>query len=190
MREPNAGRVMHVYRAATDDQVAAGLSWYSAAHDVAAELDPGNVRRAAGVLAALSPRVSWKRNQMLARLAYETGSASGTLGRSCQAADAILAGEDPLQVLNGPKVRAFFTLIADPDDADAVCVDRHAVDVAVGLRLDEVDRSAWYQLARGGLYERFAGCYRRAAERLGVLPGQVQAVTWVTWRDQFGVTAG
>jgi hypothetical protein len=38
-------------------------------------------------------------------------------------------------------------------------------------------------LTRGGLYERFADCYRAAAERLGILAGEVQAVTWVTWRE-------
>ena len=71
MRAPNAGRVMKVYRAATPEQVDAGLGWYRAAHAAAAGLDPGNVRRAAGVIAALSPRVAWERNLDLAEDAYE-----------------------------------------------------------------------------------------------------------------------
>jgi hypothetical protein len=178
---------MNVYRSATPDQVADGLAWYSVAHAEAVSLDPTNVHRAAGIIAALSPRVRWEHNLVLARAAYENGAASGTLGRSCRAANAILAGAEPADVLNGPKVLAFYQLIADPNHERAVCIDRHATDVAVGMRLDEAERSAWYQLHRGGLYEKFADCYRRAAQRLGVLPGQVQAVTWVTWRDQVGI---
>lgn len=187
MRTPTARRVLSVYRSATPDQLADGLAWYDVAHAEAVALDPTKVHRAAGVIAALSPRVRWGRNLALAKDAYKHGTASGTMGRSCLAANAILAGADPSEVLTGPKVRAFYQLIADPDHKQAVCVDRHAIDVAVGLRLDEADRSAWYQLNRGGLYETFADCYRRAADILGVLPGKVQAVTWVTWRDQVGI---
>jgi hypothetical protein len=118
--------------------------------------------------------------------AYADGHASGTLGRSCAVADAILGGTAPLDVLAGPKVRAFYALIADPGRADVVCVDRHAVDVAVGLRLGEAERSRCYPLARAGWYDRFADCYRRAGQRLGVRAAQVQAVTWLVWRDQAG----
>jgi hypothetical protein len=184
---PTAGNVLRAYRAATDEQRQEGIDWYRNAHGAAASLDPGDPARAAGVIAALSPRVAWARNLELAAHAYQQGRAWGTLGRSCRAADAILAGADPRMVLTGPKVRAFFTLINDPDDAETVCVDRHAIDVAVGMRLDELDRSAWYRLDRSELYERFAGCYRRAAARLGVLPGQVQAVTWVSWRERLSL---
>lgn len=179
---PTARQVLRVYRQATDEQVTEGLRWYHHAHGVAASLDPADPRRAAGVIAALSPRVAWARNVELAARACADGRASGTLGSSQRAADAILAGGDPLAVLRGPKVRAFFTLIADPDDPVAVCVDRHGIDVAVGQRLREAQRSAWFPLQRRGLYDTFAGCYRRAARRLGVRPAQVQAVTWVHWR--------
>ncbi len=184
MMAPNAARIMRVYRAATAEQAEAGLRWYVAAHDAAAELDPGNTRRAAGVIAALSPRTSWERNLLLARNAYERGEATGALGRSCRAANAILAGGEPLDVLSGQKVRAFFQLIADPTDNQTVCVDRHAVRVALGYDLSDRELSAIH-LERNGLYGRFVDTYRRAADKLSVLPWQAQAVTWVTWRDRF-----
>lgn len=182
MISPNAGRVLNIYRAATDEQRMEGIDWYRNAHGAAASLDPRNVERAAGVIAALSPRTRWEHNLELAAATYVRGKASGTLGMSCRAADAIFAGAHPLDVLKGPKVRAFYTLISDPDDDRTVCVDRHAIDIALGTRLDDTDRSTTYALDRGGLYEKFAACYRRAAVRLGVTPARVQAVTWVTWR--------
>lgn len=181
MAFPTTPNVLRVYEAATDEQVREGLDWYHNAHGFAASLD-GDARRAAGVIAALSPRVSWARNAELAARVYAEGRASGTLGRSCRAAEAILAGVDPLDVLNGPKVRAFFLLIANPDDNRTVCIDRHAIDVAVGARLEERDRVALFPLDRRGLYEKFSRCYRRAAKHLGVTPSKVQAATWVAWR--------
>jgi hypothetical protein len=186
--KPTAGRVLRVYRAASPEQVTEGLEWYANAHDIAVALDPADPRAAAGVLAALSPRMTWGRNVELARRAYDDGAASGTLGWACRKANAILVGADPLDVLSGPKERAFFTLIATPADPRTVCIDRHAIDVAIGQRLDERDRATWFQLNRNGLYETFADCYRRAAARLQVRPGQVQAVTWVAWRASVGLT--
>lgn len=184
--KPTAAKIVAAFRKASDEQQVEGRDWYVNAHAVAASLCPTDPRQAAGVMAALSPRTSWPRNLELAARAYAEGFASGSLSRSCAAADAILGGTDPLVVLNGPKVRSFFTLIADPTDATTVCVDRHAIDVAVGKHMEGWDRSMQFPLNRKGLYERFAGFYRSAAKTIGdVRPAQVQAVTWVTWREQF-----
>lgn len=186
--QPSPRNIIRVFEDATAEQREAGMSWYRDAHGAAASLDPDNPRRAAGVIAALSPQTSWPRNLELAARAYADGKASGTLGRSVAQADAILAGADPLDALRGPKVRAFFALIADPDDPDTVVIDRHAVDIAVGKRQAVRERDQAFPLARRGRYARFADTYRKAARRLGVTAGQAQAVTWVAWRDQYAGT--
>lgn len=177
---PLTPRILRVYDSATPEQLAEGAEWYHNAHGLAASLDPKNPRRAAGVIAALSPRLPWAKNVELAGRVYAEGRASGVLGRSRRAADAIFGGADPLDVLGGPKVRAFFTLINDPEDPKTVCVDRHAIDIALGdEKLSDRTRPA---LHRGDMYERFCRSYRRAAVHLGCLPSAVQATTWVTWR--------
>jgi hypothetical protein len=183
---PTMPNIIKIYNAATEDHIREGLSWYRDAHALASELDPSDPDRAAGVIAALSPRESWTRNVYLATLLYERNGdlQDGTLTSNLDKARRIFNGEAPLDVLGGDKVRAFYTLISDPDNADAVCVDRHAFDVAVGRKTDDKTRQA---LGRKGAYDRFARAYRRAAEVLGVTPAQVQAVTWVAWRQ--GVTA-
>lgn len=181
-RAPRTHRIVSTYQDANRATVKAGLTWYRDAHAAASSLDPHNPERAAGVIAALSPRLGWARNLELAARTFADGHASGTLGASCRAATAIYKGAAPLDVLRGPKVRAFYTLIADPSDADTVCVDRHAIDIAVGLRMTVAERDADYVLTKDGLYERFARAYRRAAETLGKTPAQVQAVTWLHWR--------
>ncbi len=180
---PAARSILAVYRRATPEQVEEGHAWYATAHELARRLDPGNMSRASGVIAALSPRLRWEQNVTLAERAYADGAATGTLTRSCQAANAILGGADPLTVLNGPKVRAFYTLITDPH-ADVVVIDMHAIDIAVGRPLTDDVRSRLFPLARKGWYRRFEGCYRRARQHIPGKPpaSWIQAATWTAWR--------
>lgn len=181
---PHASKILATFRRATDDQLAAGVAWYADAHSVALALDPQDVHRAAGVLAALSPRMPWDRNVLLAARTYADGQASGTLGGNCRKAERILNGERWQDVLGGDKVRAFAATIADPTDPDAVVIDRHAFDVAVGRVTDDATRSV---LSRKGVYERFAAEYRKVARTVGLSPAQVQAVCWVVWREEKGL---
>jgi hypothetical protein len=78
------------------------------------------------------------------------------------------------------KTGHFYRCILDPMDADAVCIDRHAHDIAVGEEYGARDRG----LGAKGRYALIAHCYREAALRLGELPSVLQAVTWVVWRDR------
>lgn len=187
---PLASNILDVYRDATVREQSEGRDWYADAHALAVKLDPENPARAAGVLAALSPQTGWGRNVRLAARAYADGYASGTLGRSVRAADAILAGADPDSVLRGPKVNAFYRSIADPTDVEPVVIDRHAFDIAVGRETGDVARE---QLTRVGQYERWARAYRRAArtitEETGIdtTAAQVQAITWLAWRRRKGL---
>lgn len=178
---PLVSNVLAVYRMANAEQLRNGLSWYLDAHNTARVLDPNRVHRAAGVIAALSPMMGWEANKRAAMLAYKREFADGLgLSRNCQKANRILYGEHPLDVLGGNKVRAFYATIENPTgDIDPV-IDRHAFDIAVGEVTDDKRRSA---LSRKGVYAEFAHVYREAAILVGIGSAQMQAVTWVTWRD-------
>jgi hypothetical protein len=67
----------------------------------------------------------------------------------------------------------------NPSDPVAVCVDRHAYDICVGIPLGDWNRG----LSAKGRYALVAQCYWEAAQRLGETPSVVQAVTWVAWRN-------
>ncbi len=177
--EPDPRKIIALFRSATSEELAEGMAWYADAHSIALALDPQSPARAAGTLAALSPRLDWLQNVKLAARTYAEGAASGTLGDNCRKANAILSGAAPEDTLSGPKVRAFYAAIADPTDSNAVVIDRHAFDIAIGHVTSDETRAV---LGRKGVYERFADAYRKAARILGVAPSQVQAVTWVAWR--------
>jgi hypothetical protein len=88
----------------------------------------------------------------------------------------------PLEVLgNGEKTRNFFECIVNPKHETAVCIDRHAHDIAVGEIYGNDDRG----LSAKARYALLADAYREAARRLGTNPATVQAVTWVVQVENY-----
>jgi hypothetical protein len=179
---PTVANILRVYRSATDAQLAEGIRWYDDAHTLAVALDRNNVERSAGVIAALSPMLPWSRNVDLATRAYAEGIATGCLASSCVKANRIMNGEAPLDVFGkGPKVRNFYLNILSPSDPNGgVTVDRHAFDITVGKVTDDETRGI---LGRKGMYDHFAALYQEAARIAGIGSAQMQAVTWVVWRQ-------
>src|SRR4051794_34841486 len=109
-------RIVRTYRKAGEVELEQGATWYAAAAADALEIaaDGGiPFRSVAGVIAALSPRTSWELNVRWARelaRAYAAGETCPRIGTTANRRKAweIAAGADPLEVLSGPKVRAFF----------------------------------------------------------------------------------
>jgi hypothetical protein len=185
-KEQYVQNIVAVWQSATPEQMFRGRAWYRTAHDLAKTIAGGNARTGAGVIAALSANKSWSENCRLARVACgTTGLASGHFPDALRKATTILAGTDPQDVLPMErKTGHFFRCIADPDDPEAIVVDRHAHDVAVGQTYGNRERG----LSAARRYELLARCYREAAERLGELPSTVQAVTWVVHTDRVAGT--
>lgn len=75
--------------------------------------------------------------------------------------------------------------LINPDDPDAVCLDRHAKSAAYGRKL--LDRESVVSVSK---YDWLAEHFRREARRAGVLPNQFQAICWVVWRRLRGVLDG
>lgn len=196
---PKVSNVLAVYNGASADALREGLSWYLDAHNFAwllAETWPNGQsvmpmigirhKRAAGIIAALSPMNHWENNKRKAmQLIRQNGDGTGCgLYRNVDKAMRIYNGADPLDILGGNKVRAFYSTILDPHgDIDPV-IDRHAFDIAVGEQTDEKRRGA---LSRKGVYAEFAAVYREAALVAGIGSAQMQAITWVAWREAIGI---
>jgi hypothetical protein len=154
-----------------------------------------HLNRNAGIIAALSPMNGWTNNVRKARevvsrrgnIAVAKGMPNGIgLGANVAKAIAIYKGADPLDILSGDKVTAFYRTIVDPTgDIDPV-IDRHAFDIAVGEKTNDKRRSV---LSRKGVYHVFAQAYRDAAKEAGIGSAQMQAITWVAWREAHGIDA-
>jgi hypothetical protein len=183
--------ITRVFRTATDDQLANGIAWYLDAGIIAESLADAHgvtVEQSAGIIAALSPMMSWGANvNLAARFIGAGGLDRGALSLSLSKARAILAGDDIVTTLGGNKTTAFYRCIATLGMTDAVCIDRHAYDVATATRHNDATRPKLSDKR----YRECVDAYRRASRILSkelgapVSPAQVQAVTWVVWRARY-----
>lgn len=175
-RRRYVNNIIAAYNAATEEQKIKGKGWYPEAHALALSLAAGDVVKGAGVIAALSANKSWSENVRLATRTFREGVPSGHTAANLFKAERILKGDDPADVLPmHAKTGNFYRCILDPSDPEPVCVDRHAHDVAVGKAYGDADRG----LSSKGRYDALADAYRRAAARLGIVPSELQAITWV-----------
>lgn len=191
---PSVDNVLGVFNNSSATNLRTGLSWYLDAHNFCKIIDPDNVSRAAGITAALSPMNGWENNKNKAAQLYrqngfvsvsENGGNGIGLGSNVAKAQAIYFGADPLDVLRGDKVRAFYETILDPHSHETTpVIDRHAFDIAVGTKTDDKTRTI---LTRKGVYSQFASVYSEAAKIAGIGSAQMQAVTWVAWREIHGI---
>lgn len=178
-----------VFRQASDDNVRDGLAWYSTAADIAEAIALSTGRPfdvVVGVIAATSPRMGWGPNVRLAHRILSTGDTSrGYLKNGLNAARRILDGADPLDVLRSRKVSNFYRAIVSRG-TDGIVIDRHAMDIAHNFRVEGERPSPTDRQ-----YDAIAEYYRRAALALardgwpGITAAQVQAVTWLAWRNRF-----
>lgn len=177
---PTVSNVLDCFSTADPESMIEGLEWYDDAHAFAKYLSPHKISKGAGVIAALSPMMGWDSNKVQAERAFRNLTAEGLgLTKNCVKAERILYGADPLSVLRGDKVVAFYNTILDPSAFTIPVIDRHAFDIAVGKVTDDVTRGI---LGRKGVYDAFGQVYIDAAKRAGVSSSQMQAVTWIVWR--------
>lgn len=176
----NVANILRVYDQATAEEIRQGLEWYSNASNEAALLHPDQ-RIASAIVAALSPGLRWERNIEAARRVIGREDLAGLGVRwydGVRKAERILSGENPATVLKGNKVRAFWQCILSPINKLHVCIDGHAYAIWRGKRftLDEVPQLS------DRMYNGIAADYTEAASVAGILPLQMQAITWVVWR--------
>ncbi len=95
---------------------------------------------------------------------------------------------------NQHKVRNFFVNISNPNDTNAVTIDTHAVAAALLKPLAGSDSEVVTNLSGPpkskpaglvGSYPVFADAYRELANELGILPRELQSITWEAVRGLY-----
>lgn len=86
-------------------------------------------------------------------------------------------GLDFLSHAKGPKIRAFYQNIMDPSDPTPVTVDGHMASIWCGKRMKMIEavRAKWS-------YNEIAQALRDVAPEYLILPNQLQAILWFTWK--------
>jgi hypothetical protein len=185
-------RIELVARRALDDAKAADVSlgWYRAARDYCASLGP--VETVAGIVAALSPLNTWEDQLRFTPLVIAAARDKLPLpgpgfSANKRKAVAIASGADPSTVLAGDKVVAFYRCIVTAGETDAVCVDRHAWAIAHGTGADRYLTAKRYRETAAAYVAVAAGLRARDPSDVRLTPANVQALTWVWWRDNPGL---
>jgi len=195
--ERMAHNVMACYRAADSVQVAEGLLWYSdaqkAAHNIAAKYGIA-VYIVVAVISALSPNNKWARNVVNADMligAFLRGDGIDAVKVSTyhamkkKAWDILAARPDydgAKAMLKGQKITSFFMDIMGEFN---VTIDGHARNIAYDERVGLTDDRTNIGVRE---YRALQAAYEEAARRLGLMPYQLQAITWRVWRDRHGIT--
>ena len=173
--------ILSVFDNATDAEYNEGMYWYINANGIAWGLDHINYKRAAGVIAALSPLLSWNKNVEYAERVYAGDTDIPCLKKNAAKAIAIRNGWNALDVLSGQKVVSFYNNIVNPysDDPALVTIDKHAMDIAN----NEVTPYKNGPKMNTSIYREYVSAYSTAAGIAEITPLQMQAVTWVSWRN-------
>ena len=188
--------IVACYKTADDDQRAGGMAWYSkaqcAAYDIAAKYDIA-VYLVVAVIAALSPNNKWLRNLVNADAligAFLRGHGIdsvkvSTYQKMKQKAWDILAARPDYDtakaMLKGQKITSFFCDIMGEFN---VTIDGHARNIAYAEKVGLTDdRTNIGKLE----YRALQSAYEEAARQLGLMPYQLQAITWRVWRDRWGI---
>lgn len=191
----NHGNILAVFFTATDAEILHGSRWYADALQVCSTLSQATslpLATVAGVTAALSPNNRWPRNQADAEHlchAFSAGTLAdaaavkvSTFNNNKEKALRILAGESPLDVLGGLKVRAFYGCILG--NKGAVCIDGHAYAIWLG---EYVPTTKTPKISPK-LYASISAAYAQAAQTINGILGtsysaaQIQAITWSVWQ--------
>ncbi len=170
---------------ASDQEIHDGMHFYEGAHGLCrffSRLHPDvSVQQVAGIYSALSPMNTWDTNvsNILDVLRDLSSASVNTTDINLHKALQIRMGASPLAVLQGRKVRAFYNAIANPDDTTSVPVDRHLINLAIGIFPDKMTQS---RLASDqDIYTRVENAYldlgRR--ERIG---NRLASIAWFVQR--------
>lgn len=188
--------IISVWTDADETQRAEGLIWYEnaqkAAHDIAIKYDVP-VYIVVAVIAALSPNNKWARNLVNADAligAFLRGDGIDAVKVSTyhamkgKAWDILVARPDydgAKAMLKGQKITSFFCDIMGEFN---VTIDGHARNIAYDEKVGLTDdRSNIGKLE----YRALQAAYEEAARRVGLMPYQLQAITWRVWRDRWGI---
>lgn len=206
-------RVQWFYDNSSEEDYEGGVTWYKSVHDLCqqmAQTSAYSFEQLIAIFAVLSPNVEWKLNHTAALTViehYKQGDSGedyktypfpkndGTMGKcpgypaNYEKAYRILGNND-LTAVGGEKVGAFYENFRDGrplgegEDQDmGVTIDIWATRIVINRPNVKIALSD----PANALLQKV---YQQVAQQSGLLPKQVQAVTWVSYKRHKGKLSG
>ena len=177
-------KINHLLSIASVQHEIEGVNWYHNASDIClAMADEFNqdYYTVCALMANFSVNKGWKENIKVTEHFLQTGEVKHFGFVEEKAKEIINSPKEKYrQILKGKtglKVENFYLNILRPNDDNPVTIDRHAWDIIGGEGKITIPR-----------YHKAVQVYKRAAKKHGLLPNQVQAITWIIHRELKGVS--
>lgn len=170
---------------ASDLEIHEGMHFYVGANwicNLFATIFNKTPEQIAGMYAALSPMNTWDTNvaNILDILRNWSSASVNTTDINFHKALNIAAGADPLKVLEGRKVTAFYRAIADPDDRSHIPVDRHLICLALGRKITS-NQQLRSIASNNSIYTSIESAYQSLGAREG-LGNRLASIAWFVQR--------
>jgi len=180
--------LVKIYSTIDQPTVRAGLSWYNEANQYCRQL--GNtfgleLSAVCGIVSALSPGTNYEQNK---KDAYHLIKGSPmhkctTYKANVSKAKSILRGEllpsEAFNLKTGAKTYNFYQNLLNPGNPEYVTIDRHAYAIAMPGDYKGLHLAAYTRVANG---------YKMAANRIDILPCQLQAILWIDYRNKQNIS--
>ncbi len=185
-------KIRAIFNAATAAEYKEGLHWYNDANayskELAARFDVP-VSQVVGIIAAFSPQAGWQENKRYTLSFLLNPLVNPRSQIQFDKAKAILKMTNEASIYNALsvndaawKTKAFFLNILNPSVLTDVTIDRHAIAICLQNVNNVHSLSEDYGKLTKKQYTFFESCYIKLAVDLGLLPHQLQAITWTVYR--------
>ena len=178
-------RIVKYINMATIQETKQGLSWYNDARLLCVELSnkyPVTLSQVAQVISVLSPQKKWETNKLevIALFNQVFNDIKPTFGffatkKQMQECKDIIKGKFSIPYKR-TKTYSFADNIAN-SNSEEVTIDRHALRVAYDSRDASIDKVSPVQ------YREAREAYRIVASSMGLKALEVQAITWVVYKN-------
>jgi len=169
-----------------------GLNWYFEANSFAQSVANKYslpLNKVCGMFSALSPGTNYEQNkkdliamieinQGIKRKGYKFVTYGQNILKAQNIYNDILEPDNAFNPKTGAKTYNFYYNILLPDSPEYCTIDRHAYRIATGKEYNSLTPKQ---------YRDIAGHYVKAANKIGILPNQLQAILWVNFREQKGI---
>lgn len=179
MKKKYKANITRTLNKSKKEHIDIGMEWYSKAREYCQNIATQYnlpLQNVVAALAALSPRNKWERNKkdLISVIEYGQNATVATFGKMKTKAILCLnakSEEQILKILNGEKITNFFLNIYY-EECNFVTIDVWAIRV-VGLKKSLTAKA----------YREITQAFREVSKRYGIMPKQLQAITWGVVRN-------
>lgn len=169
---------------ATAEDWTRGKAWYYEANAFCRSLEGEHtLKQVTGCLAALSPGTEWEHNKRVCAAVVQGITPPYTgYPANMDKAKRILTVADPLEILKGPKVTAFYDNVLRPEESELVTVDTHIARLFLNkFELNKSDENYVFRSGNKVIQEEV----RKLARVYNVKPLELQATLWIVSKAHF-----